>query len=110
MSLALEELSERIRALTPDLVLVEKKMFNGRAFMHRGNMLVCPIKDGTLLVRVGKDGMEAALARPGAAPMVMNGRTMGGFVFVSGDAIEDDDMLQGWIETARTFVDTLPSK
>ena len=82
MSLALEELSERIRTLTPDLVLVEKKMFNGRAFMHRGNMLVCPIKDGTLLVRVGKDGMAAALERPGAAPMVMNGRTMGGFVLV----------------------------
>ena len=110
MSLALEELSERIRALTPDLILVEKKMFNGRAFMHRGNMLVCPIKDGTLLVRVGKDGMAAALERPGAAPMVMNGRTMGGFVFVAGDAIEDDDALQDWIATARTFVDTLPTK
>lgn len=110
MSMALEELSERIRALTPDLALVEKKMFNGRAFMHRGNMLVCPIKDGSLLVRVGKDGMETALARPGATPMVMNGRTMGGFVFVAGDAIEDDETLQSWITTARTFVDTLPAK
>ncbi len=110
MSLALEELSERIRALTPDLDLVEKKMFNGRAFMHRGNMLVCPIKDGTLLVRVGKDGMAAALERPGAGPMIMNGRTMGGFVFVSGDAIEEDDALQDWIATARAFVDTLPAK
>lgn len=110
MSLALEELSERIRALTPNLTLVEKKMFNGRAFMHRGNMLVCPIKDGTLLVRVGKDGMAAALERPGAAPMVMNGRTMGGFVFVAGDAIEDDAALEEWIATARAFVDTLPPK
>ena len=107
MSLALEELSERIRALTPDLVLVEKKMFNGRAFMHRGNMLVCPIKDGTLLV---KDGMAAALARPGASPMVMNGRTMGGFVFVTGDAIEDDEVLSNWLTTARDFVATLPPK
>jgi hypothetical protein len=110
MSLALEELSERIRALTPDLVLVEKKMFNGRAFMHRGNMLVCPIKDGTLLVRVGKDGMAAALERPGASPMVMNGRTMGGFVFVTGDAIEDDEVLGSWLTTARDFVATLPPK
>jgi hypothetical protein len=63
-----------------------------------------------LLVRVGKDGMAAALERPGAAPMVMNGRTMGGFVFVAGDAIEDDDALEGWIATARAFVDTLPAK
>jgi hypothetical protein len=110
VSLALEELSERIRALTPDLLLIEKKMFNGRAFMYRGNMMVCPIKDGTLLVRVGKEGMSNALARPGAAPMVMNGRTMGGFVFVSGDAIEDDDALAGWLGTARTLVETLPPK
>ena len=110
MSMALEDLSERIRSLTPDLVLVEKKMFNGRAFMHRGNMLVCPIKDGSLLVRVGKEGMAAALEQPGATPMIMNGRTMGGFVFVSGDAIEDDDALAGWLRTARAFVETLRPK
>ena len=110
MSMALEELCERIRALTAHLVLIEKKMFNGWAFMYRGNMLVCPIKDGTLLVRVGKDSMDNALARPGAAPMVMNGRTMGGFVFVQGDAIEDDDALDGWLVTARAFVETLPAK
>lgn len=110
MSLAEEELSDRIRRLTPELVLIEKKMFGGRAFMLSGNMLVCSIKDGSLLIRAGKQRMADALARPGAEPMQMNGRTMGGFVFVSGDTIEDDDVLQDWIGFARAYVATLPAK
>lgn len=63
-----------------------------------------------MLARVGKDGMEEALALPGASVMDMGGRSMGGFVVVSGDAIEDDDILTEWLERCRRFVDTLPSK
>jgi Regulator of competence-specific genes len=111
MSMASEELAERIRALLPPGDAIrERKMFGGIAFMRDGNMLVCPTREGALIVRVGKDGMDAALARPGAAVMDMAGRSMSGFVVVSGDAIEDDEALAGWIETARTFVATLPPK
>jgi TfoX/Sxy family transcriptional regulator of competence genes len=111
MSMATEELAERIRALLPPhMHCVEKKMFGGIAFMHRGNMLVAPLKDGGMLARVGKDGMEEALALPGAAVMDMAGRSMSGFVVISGDAIEDDDVLAKWLERCRRFVDTLPSK
>lgn len=111
MSMAREELADRIRALLPPgLHPREKRMFGGIAFMQDGNMLVCPLKDGALLVRVGKDGMDAALARPGAEIMEMSGRTMGGFVVVSGDAIEDHEDLAGWISTAHAFVRTLPPK
>lgn len=111
MSLASDELSARIRTLlgsTPDLM--EQKMFGGRAFMLRGNMLVCPMKDGGLLVRVGKERYDEALALPGARPMTMGARTMSGFVEVTGDVLEDDEVLLDWIELARGFVDTLPSK
>lgn len=111
MSLASEDLSDRIRLLLADRPgLSEQKMFGGRAFMLHGNMLVAPMKDGSLLVRVGKDNCEGGLTRPGAAPMQMGGRTMSGFVQVSGDAIEDDDVLHDWIGLARSFVDTLPPK
>lgn len=110
MSLAFEELSDRVRSLTPHMVLVEKRMFGGSCFMLAGNMLVCPMKDGSLLVRAGKDRMDEALSRPGAAPMTMGSKTMNGFVFVSGDAVEDDDALLDWINFARVFVDTLPAK
>jgi TfoX/Sxy family transcriptional regulator of competence genes len=104
-------LAERIRFILGDRPgLVEQKMFGGIAFMQHGNMVVAPMKPGSLLVRVGKAGMEAALARPGAAPMTMSGRTMGGFVEVSADAIEDDDQLAEWLALADAFVASLPPK
>ena len=111
MNMALEDLSDRIRDLLPPrLPMTEKKMFGGRCFMLAGNMLVCPMKDGSLLVRVGKDGYETALTLPGVAPMNMGARTMGGFVSVSGDVLEDEEVLLDWIGRARRFVDTLPPK
>lgn len=111
MSMASEELSDRIRALLPPhLTVREQKMFGGRAFMLNGNMLVGPMKDGALLVRISKDDTEAALAEPGAAIMQMGHRVMSGFIQVSGDAIEDDDALQAWIDRAREYVETLPAK
>lgn len=111
MSMATDELAERIRALLPPRVhCLEKRMFGGIAFMHHGNMLVAPLKDGSMLARVGKDGMEDALALPGASIMDMGGRSMGGFVVVSGDAIEDDDDLTGWLQRCLRFVQTLPQK
>jgi TfoX/Sxy family transcriptional regulator of competence genes len=111
MSLASEELSDRIRALLAPLSGIgEQKMFGGRCFMLHGNMLVCPMKDGGLLVRVGKDGYEASLERPGARPMTMGARTMTGFVEVTGDVLEDDEALLDWIALARSFVETLPAK
>lgn len=111
MSLASEDLSDRIRDLLPSrLPMTEKKMFGGRCFMLAGNMLVCPMKDGSLLVRVGKDGYDTALTLPGASAMEMGARTMAGFVAVSGDVLEDEDVLRDWIGRARAFVDTLPAK
>ncbi|HEV7345173.1 MAG TPA: TfoX/Sxy family protein [Devosia sp.] len=111
MSLASEELSDRIRAhLGPHPTIGEQKMFGGRCFMLSGNMLVCPTKQGSLLVRVGKDGYEDALSRPGAQPVTMGARTMAGFVEVTGDVIEDDEVLLDWIELARSFVASLPAK
>jgi TfoX/Sxy family transcriptional regulator of competence genes len=61
----------------------EVKMFGGIGFMLNGNMVVAA-SDRGLLVRVGKDGAAEACARPGAAPMIMNGREMAGYVRVAG--------------------------
>jgi TfoX/Sxy family transcriptional regulator of competence genes len=111
VSLASEDLSDRIRDhLGPHPAVTEQKMFGGRCFMLDGNMLVCPMKDGSLLVRAGNDGYDAALALPGAQPMTMGAKTMSGFVQVTGDVLEDDDVLLAWIERARSFVATLPAK
>lgn len=111
MSMASDDLAERIRTLLPPADPIrEQKMFGAIAFMLAGNMLVAPMKDGTLLVRTGKDGQADALTQPGAGVMSMTGRTMSGYVQVSGDAIEEDDVLAAWIARARAFVLTLPPK
>lgn len=111
MSLACDDLCDRIRRLLPPRAsIIEKKMFGGVAFMLDGNMLVCPTKEGALIVRVGQKGMAEALAKPGASVMDMAGRSMSGFVVLAGDAIEDDDALEPWLDLARSFVATLPAK
>jgi hypothetical protein len=42
--------------------------------------------------------------------MEMGTRSMGGFVVVSGDALEDDEALAEWLDIARAVVATLPPK
>src|SRR5690606_35307382 len=108
MSLAREALADRVRAMmSPNAILREKRMFGGIAFMLNVNMLVCPLKDGSLMVGVDKDGIEEALAG-GAEQMPMGASTMAGFVIVTGDGVEDDDAVSAGIERAKRFVGTLP--
>ena len=102
-------LAERIRdILGPDPRVTEKNMFGGLTFLLNGKILVGTKKDGRILLSVGKDNNDAALARPGAAPMVHNNRSMTGFVWVEADAIEDDDDLRDWVLTAYNWVSQMP--
>jgi TfoX/Sxy family transcriptional regulator of competence genes len=55
----------------------EINMFGGVGFMLNGNLLVAVSSRG-LLMRVGKEAEAKALRRPGASPMVMRGRVIGG--------------------------------
>jgi TfoX/Sxy family transcriptional regulator of competence genes len=61
--------------------VTEKKMFGGIAFLLDGAMF-CGVSGGDLMVRVGAEAHEAALARPHARPMDFTGRPMKGYVFV----------------------------
>ena len=61
-----EGLAERLRDLTADLhAISERKMFGGLCFMQSGNMCF-GIVGSELMVRVGPDVYEAALALPDA--------------------------------------------
>ncbi|WP_196257637.1 TfoX/Sxy family protein [Pelagibacterium limicola] len=111
MNHALDELAGRVRDhLSLKTPLIEKKMFGGLCFMARGNMVVGVMKEGTLLARVGKEGMAAALSRLGCHEMDMQGRKMSGFVVVDGDVIEDEDALADWLDRCLAFAATLPPK
>lgn len=58
----------------------EKKMFGGLCWMLNGNML-CGLANGRYMFRVGKELQDEALSRPGASPMDLTGRPMGGLVW-----------------------------
>ena len=77
-----QDFAERVRAVLGTTGAVrEVRMFGGLCFMLNGNILAGTSKRG-LLVRVGKDRHSDALARPGAKPMEMAGRSMAGYIFV----------------------------
>ncbi|MEO6014687.1 MAG: TfoX/Sxy family protein [Devosia sp.] len=95
-------LAERVRELVGHRPgITEKNMFGGLTFLLDGHILVGCKKDGRILLSVGKENNEAALARPGATAMEHNGRSMTGFVWVDADAIEDDDDLASWVAFAE---------
>jgi TfoX/Sxy family transcriptional regulator of competence genes len=105
-----EGLAERIRErLGADPGVTEKRMFGGIAFMHRGNMAV-GVSGEDLMVRVGPDATDAALARPGTRVFDMTGRPMRGWILVAGAAVAEDEVLTEWIEEGRAFAATLPPK
>ena len=104
-----EALAERVRAIMARDGLSERKMFGGLCFMLNGNM-VAGVEQRGLMLRVGPERFDAALAKPGARPMDFTGRPMVGFVYVARSACETDADLKSWLDEALGFVETLPSK
>ncbi len=89
--------------------IVEKKMFGGIAFMHRGNMC-CGIVDDVLMARVGPDQYADALCRPHAREMDFTGRSMKGFVYVDPPGFAEDGQMNVWIQLCVKFTNSLPAK
>lgn len=105
-----EELATRIRTRMDDpLGVSERKMFGGVAFMVYGNMCV-GIAGRDLMVRLGTDEYERALAEPFVRPMDFTGKPLKGFVYVDADGLETDKQLDAWLDRARAFISTLPPK
>ncbi len=102
-----EGLAQRIReTLEEEPGYAEKKMFGGLCFLLFGNM-VCGIIQEDLIVRVGVDHYEKALTEPHARKFDLTGRPLKGWVMVSGEAADDDDVLQDWLKRAVSFVRNL---
>jgi TfoX/Sxy family transcriptional regulator of competence genes len=105
-----EGLAQRIRGVFTDREdVIEKKMFGGLAFMVRGHMC-CGVSGDDLMLRVGPDQYNEALAQPHARPMDFTGRPMKGFVYVDQAGLDSDDDLEAWIGRGLTFVLALPPK
>ncbi|MDX1686841.1 MAG: TfoX/Sxy family protein [Candidatus Promineifilaceae bacterium] len=105
-----EGLLHRMRALLDEGPEVEeKKMFGGVGFMLQGNM-ACGILNDDLIVRVGPDRYEEALAAPHARPFDITGRPMTGWVMVGPAGYGEDEDLERWVQQGLTFAESLPAK
>lgn len=105
-----EGLAQRIREVLDETAgATEKKMFGGLCFLIGGNM-TCGVVGDELMVRVGPEAYEDALAQPHAREMDFTGRPMKGMVYVAADALDDDDVLAGWVERGAAFAGSLPAK
>lgn len=96
--------AERIRrALSSEPDVYEKRMFGGLAFMVNGKMCICVgggKDEDLIMVRVGPRAYAEALKRTGAAPTIMKGRAIKGYVDVDESGQRD---LRGWLKLALDF-------
>jgi TfoX/Sxy family transcriptional regulator of competence genes len=104
-----EKLAANVRAHLSTLGTIgEVEMFGGPAFKLNDNMVAAVSKRG-LLLRIGKEQHERALARPGVRAMEMRGRTIQGYVYVDPEPLTDV-VLRAWLDEAAGFTLTLPPK
>jgi TfoX/Sxy family transcriptional regulator of competence genes len=97
-----ETLADRIRtALHGRDDVDERKMFGGITFMVGGRM-ACGVIHDDLVVKVGAEGHDDALAEPHTRPMDFTGRPMRGLVYVDRAGTASVPDLERWVERAVT--------
>ena len=104
------ELAERVRAaLAGEPGVAEKAMFGGIAFLVGGAMALGVTKSD-LMVRVGPEAHDAALALPHARPMDFTGRPMRGMLFIGPKGTQSVTAVTAWVVRALAFARALPPK
>lgn len=104
-----ERLAARVRALLSYRTDVsERKMFGGLTFMVAGHMC-CGVNGDELIVRLGPDREDDALAKPHTRPMDFTGRPMRGFVTVQPAGLKGA-RLGRWVREAVARAESLPPK
>ena len=105
------ELAHRIREqLADEQGVTEKAMFGGLAFLLDGNMAVGISNSGELMVRVGPDASDEALARSHTRIFDMTGRPMKGWILVAVEGLATNRQLAVWVGRGVKFARTLPPK
>ena len=126
-------LAQRVRETLLELAdfadIHERKMFGALMTMVNGHMTcgiagakpgskIRPMTDAGeteefshgLVLRVGANRYEEALADPHCRAMGLAGKTMTGFVYVAPSGLEEDADLRRWLELSLSFVLAQPPK
>jgi TfoX/Sxy family transcriptional regulator of competence genes len=105
------ELADRIREIVAaERGVTEKRMFGGLAFLVDGHMAVAAIGEGGLMVRVPPDQTGKLLQREHAAPMVMSGREIRGWLRVDAAGVRTMRQLRSWVRHGVDYAKALPPK
>lgn len=99
-----EKLADRAREIFVRLApeTTEKAMFGGLSFMVDEKMCAGIMKED-LMLRLNPDNTETVLEMDGSRPMDFTGKSMKGFVFVSGDTVLRNDRMEYWIRLALEY-------
>ena len=105
-----EEIEGRIKKVVSNWDHTDaKKMFGGICHLLHGNMF-CGVYKDFLILRLGEEKAKKALDAPFVKPFDITGRAMKGWVMVAQEGFTTDDQLEAWLNQAKEFVETLPSK
>jgi TfoX/Sxy family transcriptional regulator of competence genes len=105
-----QHLAQRVRErLSAEDAIAERRMFGGIAFLAAGNMSVGVTGDD-LMVRVGPDAADEALAEPHTRVFDMTGRPMKAWVLVAPEGVASDADLDAWVRRGLAFARSLPAK
>lgn len=92
-----EKAAERVRrALGQRRNITEKKMMGALCFMTGGTMC-CGVTGAALMVRVGAEGFERALAKPHVRPLKIGRRKARGFVLIDPPGYRTAAALATWL-------------
>jgi TfoX/Sxy family transcriptional regulator of competence genes len=106
-----EDFAHRIREqLAAVDGVTEKAMFGGLGFLVGGHMAVGIASTGELMVRVGADGTDGALAEPHTRRFEMSGRSMGGWILVAAEGVATGRALGRWVRRGVAVAEGLPPK
>jgi TfoX/Sxy family transcriptional regulator of competence genes len=92
-----EKAAERVRrVLARRRTISEKKMMGALCFMTGGTMC-CGITGDALMVRVGPENYDKALARPHVRPLKIGKRAASGFILIDPPGYRTTASLLKWV-------------
>ncbi len=86
-----------------------KKMFGGVCHLLNGNMF-CGVHKDFLILRLGEENSNKALALPHVRPFDITGKPMKGWVMVDQDGFQTDRDLASWLNRAMHKLNTMKRK
>ncbi|QEC53570.1 TfoX-like protein [Anseongella ginsenosidimutans] len=88
----------------PGIAIEEKKMFGGLAFLINGKMCV-NVSGDSLMCRFDPGAGKEISGRRGYRPMIMKGKDLPGYCYVSPEGFSGPDDFSYWLELCLAFND-----